>query len=240
MGKYLFGYSYGMDGGPSSILERAARSSMETESKEGVYTFELEIKEDSVRPRDRKKIRVSFWSPYLRAAQRTAEHESREMANGGWWSWVSFVPGPRPCTRDDWMETEQTRLQLSIRAMFPIGVRGQGASIEIIETYEESTDPLFGVRLVIWEDGGKFLSDVKEQWLKMPLLEITEPFLAALKSVMTDVLLQDMEVATRLPLDYFERAWSVLRLKTAGTMDQKDFEKALRQKSRLGRFLKAA
>ena len=120
----------------------------------------------------------------------------------------------------------------AIAAMFPLGVRGQGASIEIIET-ERSTHPLFGVRLVVWE--GEFIRDVKEQWLKMPLLEITEPFIAALKAVMNDVLVQDIGVETRMPLEYFGMAWSVLRLKTART--QKDYELALRRKSRLGMYL---
>ena len=96
------------------------------------------------------------------------------------------------------------------------------------------------VRLVVWDvgpDGAQSIRDIKEQdvYLGMPLectLDRLAIYLAALERVLADVL-ETPQLETLMPHDILDL--SALKLARASSVE--DFEKALRAKSRLGKYL---
>jgi len=135
---------------------------------------------------------------------------------------------------------------------FPFGVemaQVDHCNLQYVRTDEEykaeeyAATGEFAVRLVAWEfvAEGKFIviRDVKEQLIRLPepdgsSQERLEAFVAALKQVCEDILLNVKQAEGLLPDDFFKPAWSALNLK-AQTVDE--FRGALLFKSRLGKYL---
>lgn len=133
------------------------------------------------------------------------------------------------------------------RTLFPIGGQDVYCCMELYLSdnqdllkryYPELGNNDAIVRLILWEkDPNKpaGLIDVKEQMIKMPFDTRTE-FIQAYKKVALEVLKKYDSLETLLPSDLLnKRIWEVLVLGTLKTQEQ--FEKALRTKKRLGRFL---
>lgn len=137
-----------------------------------------------------------------------------------------------------------TKLELEnvMRTWFPMCASNDLASLEFVEITEREQRGDFGVvvRLIIWEPAGEdklSIRDVKEQdvFLDMPIectLARLDIYLRALQAVLADVL-ASKQVEYLMPHDVVD--FSALKLVRAQTAD--DFAKALRVKSRLGKYL---
>lgn len=127
-----------------------------------------------------------------------------------------------------------------VRELFPIGSKESGAELSVCTcSGNVGTDELV-LHLVVWDDEQRFSSgetyrtiiDVKEQKIHLPDKAFeTWDFWFALKDVLGEVLAQHPNIAGALPEDFFRPAWSALGLKS------RDYHRALRMKSRLGKFL---
>jgi hypothetical protein len=136
-----------------------------------------------------------------------------------------------------------TKLELEnlMRTWFPMRASNELASLEFVEITEREQRGDFGVvvRLVIWDssDGNLTIRDIKEQdvFLDMPIectLDRLGTYLAALEVVLVEVL-ASKNADYLMPHDLLDL--SALELVRAQTTD--DFAKALRVKSRLGKYL---
>jgi hypothetical protein len=123
---------------------------------------------------------------------------------------------------------------------FPLKAKNELASLEFVEISDRG-DGKYGVvvRLVIWDeiDGQSSIRDVKEQdcFIKLPedcTFERLVTYLRGMDMALQDVLASP-QVMTSMPHDLLD--WSALALAKAETVE--DFDKALRMKSRLGKYL---
>jgi hypothetical protein len=131
-------------------------------------------------------------------------------------------------------------LQEIFSSEFPLKAKNELASLEFVEL-DDRGDDAFGivVRLIVWDHNNDMLSirDVKEQscYLDLPddcTFERLVTYLRGMDMAMQDVLASP-QVETLMPHDLLD--WSALDLARAETVE--DFDKALRMKSRLGKFL---
>ena len=125
-------------------------------------------------------------------------------------------------------------------AEFPLKAKNDLAELVFVELSDRGTG-LYGVvvRLICWADdhGTRSIRDVKEQdiYLDLPedcTFERLVMYLRGMDMAMQDVLASP-EVDTLMPHDLLD--WSALELRKAETVE--DFDKALRMKSRLGKYL---
>ena len=125
-------------------------------------------------------------------------------------------------------------------AEFPLKAKNDLAELVFVELSDRGTG-LYGVvvRLICWADdhGTRSIRDVKEQdiYLDLPedcTFERLVIYLRGMDMAMQDVLASP-EVDTLMPHDLLD--WSALELRKAETIE--DFDKALRMKSRLGKYL---
>ena len=130
-------------------------------------------------------------------------------------------------------------LQEIFSSEFPLKGRNELASLEYVEIADRP-DGNFAVviRLICWDEnnGVQSIRDVKEQQIYLPVDDCSfERLVLYLRGM--DMALQDVlaskEVETLMPHDLLD--WSALKLAKAETAE--DFDKALRMKSRLGKFL---
>ncbi len=131
-------------------------------------------------------------------------------------------------------------LQEIFSTEFPLKAKNELASLEFVELSDRG-DGEYGmvVRLVVWDeiDGRRSIRDIKEQdcFIKLPedcTFERLVTYLRGMDMAMQDVL-AGPQVETSMPHDLLD--WSALALRKAETAE--DFDKALRLKSRLGKFL---
>lgn len=135
-----------------------------------------------------------------------------------------------------------------LEEMFPIGSMEMGAELQLCNCRTRDryhpADALV-VHLVVWERPGltgqeyRSIRDVKEQRVNLPS-GLNTQFMAALKVVLTEVLKASDRIETLMPNDLFASAWSALKLKTVfrnAWGAQAGYEKALRVKSRLGKYM---
>jgi hypothetical protein len=132
------------------------------------------------------------------------------------------------------------QLQDIFMSEFPLKAKNDLASLEFVELSDRG-DGKYGVviRLFIWEDANGTLSirDIKEQDIYVDLpedctFERLVMYLRGMEMAMEDVLASP-QVETLMPHDLID--WSALKLRKAETAE--DFDKALRLKSRLGKYL---
>ena len=125
-------------------------------------------------------------------------------------------------------------------AEFPLKGKNELASLEFVELSDRGGDT-YGVvvRLIVWDeiDGRSSIRDVKEQdcFVKLPAnctFDRLVTYLRGMDMAMQDVLASP-KVETLMPHDLLD--WSALALAKAETAE--DFDKALRMKSRLGKYL---
>ncbi len=132
-------------------------------------------------------------------------------------------------------------LQDIFSSEFPLKGKTGMASLEFVEL-SDRPDGNFAMvtRLVVWDvgpDGTQSIRDVKEQeiYLALPAdcsFERLVTYLRGMDMAMQDVL-DSKELETLMPHDLVD--WSALKLAKAETAE--DFDKALRMKSRLGKYL---
>ena len=123
---------------------------------------------------------------------------------------------------------------------FPLKAKNDRASLEFVELSDRDGGEYGAVvRLFIWEDANGTLSirDIKEQDLYVDLpddctFERLVMYLRGMEMAMQDVLASP-QIETLMPHDLVD--WSALKLRKAETAE--DFDKALRMKSRLGKYL---
>jgi hypothetical protein len=123
---------------------------------------------------------------------------------------------------------------------FPLKAKNELASLEFVELSARGGDT-YGVvvRLIVWDeiDGRSSIRDVKEQdcFVKLPAdctFDRLVTYLRGMDMAMQDVLASP-KIETLMPHDLLD--WSALALAKAETVE--DFDKALRMKSRLGKYL---
>jgi hypothetical protein len=130
-----------------------------------------------------------------------------------------------------------------LRDEFPIKAKSELASLEFVELSNRDDGKYSMIaRLVIWDeiDGQRSIRDIKEQdcFIKLPddcSFERLVTYLRGMEMALLDAL-DSPEVRTLMPHDLLD--WSALALRKAETVE--DFDKALRMKSRLGKFLVAS
>jgi hypothetical protein len=131
-------------------------------------------------------------------------------------------------------------LQDIFMSEFPLRAKNDLASLEFVELSDRGGEQ-YGtvVRLIVWDeiDGKSSIRDVKEQdvYLDLPhdcTFERLVIYLRGMEMAMEDVLASP-QVETLMPHDLLD--WSALKLRKAETAE--DFDKALRLKSRLGKYL---
>lgn len=131
-------------------------------------------------------------------------------------------------------------LQEIFSTEFPLKANNELASLEFVELSDRGNGT-YGmvVRLVVWDkvDGRSSIRDVKEQdcFIKLPddcTFERLVMYLRGMDMAMQDVLASP-RMESLMPHDLLD--WSALALRKAETAE--DFDKALRLKSRLGKFL---
>jgi hypothetical protein len=131
-------------------------------------------------------------------------------------------------------------LQDIFMSEFPLKAKNDRASLEFVELSDRDGGEYGAVvRLIIWEDANGTLSirDVKEQDIYVDLpedctFERLVMYLRGMEMAMQDVLASP-QIETLMPHDLLD--WSALKLRKAETVE--DFDKALRMKSRLGKYL---
>jgi len=125
--------------------------------------------------------------------------------------------------------------------LFPIKSRRQRGELSFISIADRPTGCALVVRLLTWDiaaDGTFTIRDIKEQEVYLPLpvgdgaLERLRCFLAALANVLTDAL-DTPELETLMPHELLITA-PLRQLKTA---TREAYEKSLRARSRLGRYI---
>ena len=125
--------------------------------------------------------------------------------------------------------------------LFPIKSRRGRGELSFISIADRSTGCALVVRLLTWDtaaDGTLAIRDIKEQEVYLPLpvgegaLERLRCFLAALANVLTDAL-DTPELDTLMPHDLLITT-PLRQLKTA---TREAYEKSLRARSRLGRYI---
>lgn len=125
-------------------------------------------------------------------------------------------------------------------AEFPLKAKNDLAELAFVELSDRGNG-LYGVvvRLICWADDHGTLSicDVKEQdiFLDLPedcTFERLVMYMRGMDMAMHDALASP-EIETLMPHDLLD--WSALKLQKAETVE--DFDKALRMKSRLGKYL---
>jgi hypothetical protein len=131
-------------------------------------------------------------------------------------------------------------LQEIFLSEFPLEAKDGSASLNFVAVSDRS-DGKYGlvVRLMTWEDnnGKRAIRDIKEQDCLVELPEdcTFERLVTYFRGM--DMAMQDVLTTPRLeilmPHDLLD--WSALELRKAETVE--DFDKALRMKSRLGKYL---
>lgn len=138
------------------------------------------------------------------------------------------------------MHVTREELQEIFSTEFPLRAKNELASLEFVELSDRGGGN-YGmvVRLIVWDevDGTRSIRDVKEQdcFIKLPgdcTFERLVTYLRGMDMAMQDVLASP-RMESLMPHELLD--WSALALRKAATAE--DFDKALRLKSRLGRFL---
>jgi hypothetical protein len=131
-------------------------------------------------------------------------------------------------------------LQDIFMSEFPLQAKNELASLEFVELSERDGGK-YGIviRLICWDEanGTRSIRDIKEQDIYVDLpedctFERLVTYLRGMEMAMQDVLASP-QIETLMPHDLVD--WSALELRKAETVE--DFDKALRMKSRLGKYL---